>query len=59
MTRYQACRKLGLDPIASAFTTFIHWLFDAPQGYIAILHIVIEYDVDADPSEDMELERYE
>lgn len=59
MTRYQACRKLGLDPVASAFTTFIHWLFDTPQGYIAILHTVIEYDADADPSEEMELWKYE
>lgn len=33
MTRYQACGKLGLDPIASAFTTFVHWLFNTPQGY--------------------------
>ena len=33
MTCYQACGKLGLDPIASAFTTFVHWLFNTPQGY--------------------------
>lgn len=59
MTRYQACRKLGLDPFASAFTTFVHWLFDAPQGYIAILHTVIEYDVSANPNEGMKLEKYE
>lgn len=59
MTRYQACRKLGLDPVASTFTTFTHWLFNVPQGYIAILHTVIEYDVDVDPREEMELKKYE
>ena len=57
MTRYQACRKLGLDPVASAFTTFMHWLFNVPQGHIVILHMVIEYDADVDPNEEMKLEK--
>jgi hypothetical protein len=48
MTRYEACRKIGLDPIAAAITTFVHYLQGAPEGYIAILHMIIEYDVNGD-----------
>lgn len=55
MTRYEACRKIGLDPLASGLTTFIHWLQAVPEGYIAILHTVIEYDVQADPKQEMEI----
>lgn len=44
MTRYQACRSIGLDPLSAAFVTFIHFLAGAPEGKIAILHMTITYD---------------
>ena len=44
MTRYQACRGLGLDPISAAFVTFVHAVAGAPKGKIAILHMTISYD---------------
>jgi len=44
MTRYQACRSLGIDPIVSALIAFTHAVYGAPQGRIAILHMTIFYD---------------
>lgn len=44
MTRYQACRALGIDPIGSALVAFVHFLADAPEGKLAILHMTIYYD---------------
>ena len=46
MSRYQACRSIGIDPMASAFVAFVHFLVGAPQGRIAILHMTISYDPD-------------
>lgn len=44
MTRYQACRALGIDPISAGLIAFIHCIADAPEGKIAILHMTITYD---------------
>lgn len=44
MTRYQVLRRIGLDPIASAFIAFINWLFGSPEGVIVVMHMTIEYD---------------
>lgn len=46
MTRYQACRAIGLDPISAGFVAFVHFMVDAPQGMIAILHVTISYNPD-------------
>lgn len=47
MTRYQALRRIGLDPLASAFVAFFNWLFNVPRNEIHVMHMVIEFD-DAD-----------
>lgn len=57
MTRYQACRKVGLDPLSSAITVFVHFIQGVPEGYIAILHTVVKYDVSADASKEFMIER--
>lgn len=44
MTRYQALRRLGLDPLASAFVAFFNWLFNVPKNEIHFMHMVIEID---------------
>ena len=46
MTRYQALRSIGLDPLSAAIVTFVHFLAGAPEGKIAILHMTITYDPD-------------
>ncbi len=44
MTRYQACRAIGLDPIGAGLVAFIHAICGAPEGKIAVLHMMITYD---------------
>lgn len=44
MTRYQACRSIGIDPISAAFVSFVHFIAGVPEGKIAILHMEITYD---------------
>lgn len=44
MTRYQACRALGLDPICSAFVALLNAIGNVPEGVVAVLHMQIEYD---------------
>ena len=44
MTRYQACRAIGLDPISAGLVAFVHAVCGAPKGKIAILHMTITYD---------------
>lgn len=44
MTRYQACRVIGLDPLSAALVSFVHAIVGAPEGKIAILHMTISYD---------------
>lgn len=46
MTRYQACRAIGLDPISAGLVAFVHAVCGAPKGKIAILHMTITYDPD-------------
>lgn len=42
MTRYRACRLIGLDPLSAAFVAALNWLFDVPQGLIKFI-VEIEY----------------
>lgn len=44
MTRYRACRLVGLDPIAAAFLSVMNWLFDVPPGLIKFFTVEIEYE---------------
>lgn len=44
MTRYQACRYIGLDPVTASFVTFTHFMAGVPEGKICILHMIISYD---------------
>lgn len=44
MTRYQALRRIGLDPFAAAFVAFFNWLFGAPSNEIHFMHMIIEFD---------------
>lgn len=55
MTRYQACRALGIGPAGSALITFTHWFLDAPEGRVAVLHMIINYDPGAKYERGMKL----
>lgn len=44
MTRYQALRRAGSDPLAAGTIAFFNWLYGAPDGLIFFMHMVIEYD---------------
>lgn len=44
MSRYQACRLIGLDPVAAAFLSAMNWLFDVPSGLIKFMTVEIEYE---------------
>lgn len=44
MTRYQVLRRIGCDPVASAFIAFMNWLMDYPDGVICFMSLLIEYE---------------
>ncbi|AOV01706.1 hypothetical protein [Delftia tsuruhatensis] len=46
MTRYQALRRMGFDPLASGFVAFLNFLFGAPRNEIRVMHTVIEFDAE-------------
>ena len=56
MTRYQACRTLGLDPINAGLITFVHCVAGAPEGKIAILHMTITHDPEQPYQHDTKVE---
>ena len=44
MTRYQVLRRIGCDPLTAGGVAFMNWLWGQPQGVIAFMTVVIEYD---------------
>lgn len=44
MTRYQACRAIGLGPFSSALFAFLNFMANVPQGKLGICHMIISYD---------------
>jgi hypothetical protein len=46
MTRYQALRRMGFDPLASGFVAFLNFLFGAPRNEIRVMHTVIEFEAE-------------
>ena len=44
MTRYQALRRIGLDPVASGLVALLNWLLNAPPNEIRVMHVIIEFD---------------
>ena len=48
MTRYQALRKCGCDPVAAGFVAALNWLLGVRPGVIQFIHITIEYEENHD-----------
>lgn len=44
MSRYQALRRIGCDPIAAGFIAGMNKLLGVPAGTIRFMHITIEYE---------------
>lgn len=44
MTRYQALRRIGCDPLVSGGIAFLNWLCGVPAGLICFMCVVIEFD---------------
>ena len=44
MTRYQALRRIGCDPLTAGGIAIANWLRGYPEGLIVFLTVQIEYD---------------
>lgn len=44
MTRYQALRRIGLDPIGAGFIALVHRFYGVPAGRIHFMTVTIEYE---------------
>lgn len=44
MSRYQALRCTGCDPLTAGFIALGNWLAGVPAGEICFMHLVIEYE---------------
>ena len=44
VTRYQVLRRIGCDPLTAGGVAFMNWLWGQPEGVIAFMTVVIEYD---------------
>lgn len=47
MSRYQALRAAGCDPLTAGFIALMNRLFGVPPGVIVFMNVVIDYDPDA------------
>ncbi len=43
MTRYQALRRIGCDPLTAGFIAGMNWAMGQPKGHIRFMHITMEY----------------
>lgn len=43
MSRYQACRLLGLGPVTAAALALMNWLAGVPDGLIKFMTLEVEY----------------
>lgn len=43
MSRYQACRLLGLGPVTAAAIAAMNWLAGVPDGLIRFMTLEVEY----------------
>lgn len=44
MKRYRVLRRIGLDPLASAFVAALNWVMGAPQNEVRFMTVIIEFD---------------
>lgn len=44
MSRYQALRRMGCDPLSAGFVAFMNWMRGNPPNRIAFLTTVIEIE---------------
>ena len=42
MSRYQALRSIGCDPLSAGFIAFLNWMRGYPVNHIQFLNVVIE-----------------
>lgn len=45
MTRYQALRAIGCDPLAAGAIAAMNWIAGIRRGQIRFLSVVIEYEL--------------
>ena len=44
MTRYQALRRIGCDPLAAGFIALMNWALGVPANEIRVMVATIEFD---------------
>lgn len=44
MTRYQALRRIGCDPVGSACIAFMNWVMGYPANEIRFIGVTAEFD---------------
>lgn len=44
MSRYQALRSIGCDPVAAGWVAFLNWLFGVPSGLVKFMTFEMEYE---------------
>lgn len=44
MTRYKVLRRLGFDPVAAMWVSFLNFVMGAPEGVVGFMNVVIEFD---------------
>lgn len=44
MSRYQALRRIGCDPLSAAVIAIMNRILGVPCGEIRFMHITIEYE---------------
>jgi hypothetical protein len=49
MSRYQALRRIGCDPLTAGFIAAMNWAMGQPKGQIRFMHITMEYDTQGTP----------
>lgn len=52
MTRYQALRRIGCDPVAASFVALLNWLFDVRKNEIRFMNVTFDIDDSGDQQED-------
>ncbi len=49
MTRYQALRRIGCDPLTAGVIALMNWAMGHPPNEIHFMHMVIEVDEEPHP----------